>query len=289
MSDAFEHFLVTRFNVRSHWFKDRSRNFQHRDIPRIDKQWLPDRFQLFDKFCYPSVKSQINQNFTWLVFFDHETPREFRELVDRYSNWSCFQAVYTDLWDDATCWKHIESRLDSSTDFVITSRLDNDDAIAKNYIELVQRQFNKQSLEFITFTRGYQLSHGSLHLIKWRRNHFESLIVERAKKLTLFRFDHNKIYENGPVREIDDGRVWCEVIHGRNLSNRSWGTWRVRRDELHRSFNILDPFPAESTKDIFLSNMNSVYRRRIMKSYYLVRRVFGQLRRRLGLVRHDKR
>jgi hypothetical protein len=62
---GFHHFVLTRFNVKIGLGGGES------VAPNLE--WLVHRFDLFDKFCFPSVRNQSNLNFKWLVFFDVDT------------------------------------------------------------------------------------------------------------------------------------------------------------------------------------------------------------------------
>ena len=45
-----------------------------------DLNWLKHRYYLFETFCFPSILSQTNKNFKWLVFFDKDTPSEYVDI-----------------------------------------------------------------------------------------------------------------------------------------------------------------------------------------------------------------
>src|SRR5690554_6693491 len=72
------HYLITRFNVRSKdWHHTR------RGAPVQTDEWLHDRFKIFEKYCLPSVAQQSNPHFTWCVFFDSETPVSYKKRIDK--------------------------------------------------------------------------------------------------------------------------------------------------------------------------------------------------------------
>ena len=75
----FQHIIITRFNLRNHQWSDRTKN----NTPILTESWLEDRFDLFENFCYLSVRNQTNINFQWWVFFDTKTPTRFRERHKR--------------------------------------------------------------------------------------------------------------------------------------------------------------------------------------------------------------
>lgn len=82
---SFEHYVVTRFNLPIFQAKI-GKNL----LKSCDKEYLKYRFDLFEKFCFPSFVNQSCQDFKWLVLFDSNTPIEFKEraetLHNRYKN-----------------------------------------------------------------------------------------------------------------------------------------------------------------------------------------------------------
>ena len=58
---TFKHYIITRFNLSQRWDKDSLGN------KVLDDNWLKNRFQLFENYCFPSLKSQTNKNFEWWV------------------------------------------------------------------------------------------------------------------------------------------------------------------------------------------------------------------------------
>jgi hypothetical protein len=220
--ESFDHLLLTRFNVR---FRDR---FKETRGINPDTEWLNKRFKLFEDFCYPSVYGQSNQNFKWLVFFDQDTPEFFKEKIKKYSEWENFIPVYTDcVFQEGEFPKKLIELIMSQTkksEYLITIRIDNDDAICKSYIQKIQDNFNKQENEGINFLYGYQLYQGKLYLDFSMGNHFISLIekydVDNEDSLkTVFCRHHSNLYEVCNVKIIKDKPTWLEVIHGNNISN----------------------------------------------------------------------
>lgn len=216
----FQHVILTRFNVRVNYSPSRL---------GINPEWLTHRFGLFEQFCYPSVLKQTNQDFKWLVFFDSETPQFFKDKIETYAKWKNFIPVYFDhLLTGKDIRQFLLNILQQETRYLITTRLDNDDAISKHLIEKVQAEFQGQAFEFINFTNGYVLSDGKLYLLKYKANPFASLI----EKITEFTPDgfkavlsitHDRLGSSDKVRQINTQPTWLQVVHGRNISNRVRG------------------------------------------------------------------
>lgn len=65
---SFEHLIITRFNLNL-YARDKH------DAPTRTERWLAHRFEVFERYCLPSVAAQTNPNFRWLCLFDAATPR----------------------------------------------------------------------------------------------------------------------------------------------------------------------------------------------------------------------
>jgi hypothetical protein len=245
----FQHFLLTRFNVRMQWLDDHA--------PSVE--WLRRRFALFERFCYPSVCSQTCQAFVWLVFFDTHTPDEFRERVAAYEQHPAFQAVFVDHLDSAVVQEAVRNRLAKDTPYVITSRLDNDDAICKDYIGIVQRAFAKQTAEFINFRYGYIWYDGRVYQHEWPTGPFLSLTELSRNLRTVLCGNHNHVAQIAPVQQVTDCRGYTMVVHGENIANRfPTHCMRSRLGGARREFPI-EAFAGEETLwEVVAENISSV-------------------------------
>lgn len=75
MESKYQHFVITRFNMKMQdWYhKDKNGNSTK------DQAWLNERTFLFETFCFPSITAQTHKAFTWLCFFDEDTPEEYKK------------------------------------------------------------------------------------------------------------------------------------------------------------------------------------------------------------------
>ncbi len=238
-----EHFLITRFNVLP--------EFDIIDEGSWNREWLTHRFNLFEKFCYPSVLNQSNQNFKWIVFFHSKTPEDFKQKISEYAKWENFIPVYLD--DRYTIEYNrlaILNNLSAQPEYLITSRLDSDDAISIEYIETIQNNFAEQEFEFLNFSYGYVLNGGKLYLFKYLQNPFVSL-VERVNELSVNGFktvlcaDHTELYSHGKVKQIKTETGWMQIIHGKNNNNRVRGIRQSITKLNHRFIIDIEHLPQE--------------------------------------------
>ncbi|GAA4286884.1 glycosyltransferase [Georgenia daeguensis] len=203
----FEHFLLTRFNVRHE--------------VRASDDWLRHRLQYFESVCLPSVKAQTTKVDRWLVFLDAERDAWFEDRITRLAG-----DTFEPVWVDGPFLPEIAARetlARSSAPWVITTRMDNDDALARDFIEAIQSQFRHER-EFLNFQAGLQLSEdGRLFYRSDPSNAFVSLVEPREELVTVFVDWHDRIAEHGPVRQIVAAPMWLQMVHGRNIGNQIRG------------------------------------------------------------------
>lgn len=78
---TFEHYIITRFNLPIFQAK-----VAGKESTSCSKEYLQYRFELFEKYCMPSIMNQTCQNFKWLVLFDINTPEEFKQRINELHN-----------------------------------------------------------------------------------------------------------------------------------------------------------------------------------------------------------
>lgn len=250
MMMAFEHFIITAFNL--------DFNLKPRDLI-LGEEYLEKRFDLFANICLPSVASQSCKNFKWLVFFDSQTPTQFKKRIEKLQQQQNFIAVYTQSPVDRDIWRNtIQTYLAQDTQFVITSNLDNDDAISKDFIALVQNSFNYQDFEFINFPFGYILREDGLFLREYLSSPFLSLIERADSVLTCKTIPHyllQKLSEQGiQVSQIVSQPIWLQIVHDTNVKN-SFDVNSVIQPlhKLNKNF-VADNIPANYLQSSYLNS-----------------------------------
>ena len=78
---TFKHYIITRFNLPIFQAK-----VAGKESTSCSKEYLQYRFELFEKYCMPSIMNQTCQNFKWLVLFDINTPDEFKQRITKLHN-----------------------------------------------------------------------------------------------------------------------------------------------------------------------------------------------------------
>ena len=221
-----KHYLVTQWNC---------------DL--YDLGWLQRRKKIFERFTLPSVKAQNNKNFEWLLVSDSRTPNEFKQILNSYDASVIYHDFENHVWkyppvpDETLMQRSV--RLETigevvadyigkqDVDYIITSRLDNDDCIAFDYIDNVQKHskifWDSQNKFWLSFVRGYKWNEDNIfpHSSKW--NSFLSFIEPPENLKTAYQCCHTLAGASGyPVNILRRGLppFWLEVIHGENVLNR---------------------------------------------------------------------
>ena len=216
----FQHFVLTRFN-RGLYSKPK---LDRQGKPIVADSWMKHRLDLFLRYCYPSLRHQSRQNFTWLVFWDAKTPEKFLRSIRALQTFRGFSPVFK-----GSFLQNVQERIRPDTRYVITTRIDNDDAFNTKAIETIQKQFNCQERLALNFPEGYCLHHSQLYLMRHHSNPFISLIeriqwVDGVPQIkTVMGEKHNEIARIAPIKQISSGRMWIQVVHGQNLLNRVKG------------------------------------------------------------------
>ncbi|WP_197429323.1 glycosyltransferase [Winogradskyella endarachnes] len=233
---VYKHFLITRFNLRNpKWVADK------KNAPILTDQWHDNRFKLFNDFCFESVNNQTNKNFQWLVFFDTTTPQKYRDIIDSFkSRMDNFYPIYIDGMD-----LYLPSIKDYISNFneeyIITSRLDNDDCISKYYIEEVQKRFNKQHFMAIDFIDGYSLQIKPNVKIGKRIDQYSpfiSLIEKNDNPKTVWSASHSHWKREKNVQFVRHVNLWTAVSHLENKVNGFGGYGKVNIDDYLNTFII---------------------------------------------------
>ena len=233
----FNHYLITRFNLRNEDWKT-SKN----GSLVLTEEWLKNRFILFERFCIPSVQNQTNQHFTWLVFFDENTPQEYKQKITEYTRMlSNFIPVFINGMREflPSIQKEIKK---SSSEYIITSRMDNDDSISKFYTEEIQKKFNRQNFLALDFSDGYTLQIKPQIKIGYRLqvyNPFITLIEKNDNPQSVWsKQTHGSWKKEKNVKRIQNKRVWMSVIHLENKKNQFVGFGKVDLKKLFDEFPI---------------------------------------------------
>lgn len=226
------HVVMTRFNLPTP-----GRETAH----RAREGWLAERFDLFERYCLPGMAAQDSQDFAWLVFFDEQTPAWARERIEAARRIRDFHPVYTGMFP-AEGWARALRQVIGAPlpgRRIITSNLDNDDALAFDALSRVRQAASCRDPGgrfAINLPDGFVLAGESLFAHRHLHNAFTHLVEPDDERLaTTMTIRHMELFRHVPVIQAEGPGAWLQVIHGGNVSNKVRGR-RVSRAEAARRF-----------------------------------------------------
>jgi hypothetical protein len=98
---------------------------------------------------------------------------------------------------------------EAATEWIVTTRIDNDDALHHEAVADVQRNVRPGTTEFLCFPFGYTRHDSS----------GEAMQRETQGLRTVLRFNCGHTEGIAPMRRISSEPRWLQVVHERNLLN----------------------------------------------------------------------
>ena len=266
----FRHFVITRFNLplfRGSWGGKPDGN--------LDAAWLEGRFDLFERYCFPSLRAQSCQDFRWLVLLDARTPESFRERMEslrkRYDRLvpcyldidACpeptgvyrkmaetYEQTVLEFCPDRRFDMDVEGEtrlrqvvppllrsviaefLPPDADWILTTRIDSDDAFHRDFVASVQALFRREpGHQFYDYVHTYKYVTEERIVYRYPliNGHFITLAEPAdAPFQSVFYWNHLYVEHFLPVRHIYRKILLLEVIHGGNVVNDSEGITTLR-------------------------------------------------------------
>lgn len=230
---------------------------------RTQPGWLEGRFELFERYCLPSVAAQTNRDFDWIIYFDIDTPSEFKARIERLREVFPFTPYYTGLFRGEGWARSVRETYELNTPLLLSTRLDNDDALASDFMERLHANVaaHDHALGSYNFSNGLIRSGTSLYAHRHESNAFSSLLEPVSPDLrTAPATQHMHIAKSGPVYQIEGPAMWLQIVHETNVSNKIRGA-RVPPHEVAVSERFLgaggEGFREVSHLRCALENMTS--------------------------------
>lgn len=216
----FTHYLVTRFNVPvENWNKDKSGH------PTLDGSWMRHRLNLFTRYCVPTIAGQTEKNFHWVIYCDVNTFSIDKIRIEESIS-SVHGAEVRLASDHAEMLSDLKKLISShAAEYVITSRLDNDDGLGKNYIQIMQEHFREKDKWLLNPLDGIYYDYYErvmTYMRKSEKNHYTSLIEKNnntADLKTVLGFPHDDPSSGIHIENIHGERLWLKIIHEKNVKS----------------------------------------------------------------------
>jgi hypothetical protein len=218
-SMKFRHVIITRFNVRY-----REAAHKRLEAKGMNPVWLAERFDLFEKYCLPTVLAQTCQEFIWFIYFDSATPPVFVERAHRarvgHDN---IRLIFCDIYDQGLLERDLKSELVPEPEWLLTTRLDNDDGLRRDFVKRLQESLRFSGTEAINFPNGVVYTGHRTYLHRHESNAFLSLLEPFDGFRTVLFVQHPDMPQMASVRQVEGDPAWLQVVHQSNISNRVRG------------------------------------------------------------------
>lgn len=239
---TFSHYIITRFNLPLS-----SRSIKN-GLDVCSQDYLSKRIDIFERFCMPSIRQQTCQNFKWLILFDIKTPDVYKQIaagwhniypnlipcyldVEDYGGLPSGSELVTDVDTDSSMLQitsqfvgdTIRSLEVSHPEWILTSRIDDDDALHQDWIARVQGLFKAcpQQLAYdFVYTYKYVLKESIVYRYALRNGHFLTLAEPSDTEFRSVLFcNHLEMDKYFKVEHIYGRTLQTELIHSENVVN----------------------------------------------------------------------
>jgi len=232
--NRLDHWIITPFNVSLYdWTAQKAAQTKC----ATHDAWMTHRVPLFWETAAKSIASQTCQDFRWLLLFDHRTPMgvmdNIRSHIDSRTE-IMFFAGTMHQWENkpeaaanfARIRQHIKERVRLGTTHVISTMLDNDDALHVEHVSLVQQaaiEFaGDRQLLILPISTHYRTSDGRAMDVELVRHNVFYSLVERIgiEPDIIYRYPHWSVPNYYPCRTINEKRpMGIQIVHKHNCMN----------------------------------------------------------------------
>lgn len=215
MKTRIKHLILTPFNF----------SFVFNKAGPVTDEWMEKRMEIFLNVTYPSLMSQTVMDFTWIVGFNPTTPTKWKEKIRKIKGISAVYATELSekVWPDI-----IKSYVDDP--YLLTTRIDSDDAFANNAIELIQSQMINLQPRYINFLHGFVSDGKETYLLDYESNSFVSRLETVPEARSVRVMDHSKVRGTQYFQQVVDAPpIWLIYIHSLNFG---WTMEKTKRGHL---------------------------------------------------------
>jgi hypothetical protein len=240
VTEGYRHVIITRYFTR--FPSDR---VERNSWIQAHLDWLNDRFILFTSYCLPSVTAQTEQNFLWLIYIDAAVPAAYLERLQAAINpYANIKLKLCDFFSSENIVDDLQREL-GATEWLLTTRLDNDDGLSADFVSRLQASVHLGTREFLDFPNGILYYQSKTYLYHHESNAFISLFEPMKGASTVWCGAHEHLGSVATIRQIDPWPAFVQVVHGKNVSNKPRGV-RVHKIFGLRGFEAIPAFVGVS-------------------------------------------
>lgn len=169
--------------------------------------WIASRWELFERYCLPSVKAQTFAGFVWWIYVHQGCDPAVAQRLCGYDH--RINVMHTDY----------RSLPGLGSGPVVTVRLDSDDALSATALErIVAAAQNRKRATLIDLPSGYHVSHGKQRAYYGKGGAFKALVEPNQPRVGVYVESCDTIAKRFPTVTVK--APWLRVVHGGNLRNR---------------------------------------------------------------------
>lgn len=205
----FKHYLLMRYNIGL--FSTNPYNLKD------PNDYMVKRLPMFTRFL-SSLSQQTNDNYTIVIGFDYETPDKYIDevvaLLDVYG------INYKLVYEQPSEWI---KRLEAKAEWLITSRIDNDDEYYPGFIDTIQNNFRERREVLDVF--GVQCHQGVFYSSgrPSANSPFITLVEPWDMPKTVHHRPHSIMNGEYNARFVGSHPLYIQHIHDHNLANKLIG------------------------------------------------------------------
>jgi len=233
------HQVITRFAMRTAFRAPTA-------TEPLTGDWLRRRLELFECWTLPSMRGQTCRDFSWTLLCDEATDPAVLERLRAADATIVPRLVPPRVEGELWPWRDIVVDPGPQADVLITTRLDSDDGLHREYLERVRRAVGPflasgEPRLVVSFPTGYRFDAATraAYLTRTENGPFISLLErpDRVAAVGVMEKNHRKMVTRYPTRHDDALRAYVQVLHGDNVSNRLGpADRRVRPGRFARDF-----------------------------------------------------
>lgn len=181
------------------------------------EQWMTDRVPLLGRLL-SSLSRQTNKNFTLILSIDTETPEHWIDVLQDFLEGFMIPVILCE-GDPRT---YIAQQV-THPDWLITSRIDNDDEYRPNFVETIQKAFRAK--EEVIDVHGVQFDGLNYYTSGRKRSNspFITLVEKWQEPVTVFHRPHSTMNTIFTGRFASNEKLYIQHIHDSNLMNKVVG------------------------------------------------------------------
>lgn len=204
---------------------------------QTDYNYLQYRFGLMRRFCGASLAAQTRQDFTWLIRFniDASNATEVMQWAYELPIPVVFAPSAPLSGDDSRdivatpddFWRvHIRRRMLPGVTHILTTRMDDDDILAADFVERLRSQTQESELPIAyNFPVGYVVNLETSAGRRWRfpQNQFASVLSPVDPLILVNDIKHGDIEQLCPLKLVDEqpAFVWVRHPHTKSPGGRA--------------------------------------------------------------------